>query len=280
MSVFQRNLHLPFWISFTALLLIYRPGCASMYSWKEGLNHCDTSDDTRQPTLEDVSILRNDSWIYVARILLPELSEGSSIVIIKVKNSSNKGIRDCTNCSVSCPCIVFNRNRSSLISQQQNMEPGIHYILHDYGFEDFPDPDECLKYHVNKKAAMFGDCKEKQNIQCLNYTQTDFEATVTACYQPDKNDLPCFSLPKIHERKSDQDDSIPHCTVPWICQTRHTCGILLIIGSIVVFGILNVVCIYCSVRYFVRRKLASATLRQGDRVPSPVRTTVHIYSHI
>lgn len=111
---------------------------------------------------------------------------------------------DCTNCSVSCSCIVFNRSRSSLISQQQNMEPGIHYILHDYGFEgiswpsrsnkmqminifvslsifidiysifieiffpDFPDPDECLKYHVNKKAAMFGDCKEKQNIQCLN----------------------------------------------------------------------------------------------------------------
>nr|XP_034337101.1 uncharacterized protein LOC105328110 isoform X6 [Crassostrea gigas] len=262
MSVFQWNLHLPFWISFTALMLIYRPGCASMYSWKEGLIHCDTSDDTRQPTLEDVSILRNDSWIYVARIFLPQISE------------------DCTNCSDSCPCIVFNRNRSSLISQRSKMEPGIHYILHDYGFEDFPDPDECLKYHVNKKAAMFGDCKEKQNIQCLNYTQTDFEATVTACYQPDKNDLPCFSLPKIHERKSDQDDSIPHCTIPWICQTRHTCGILLIIGSIVVFGILNVVCIYCSVRYFVRRKLASATLRQGDRVPSPVRTTVHIYSHI
>lgn len=33
---------------------------------------------------------------------------------------------------------------------------------------DFPDPDECLKYHVNEKAAMFGDCKEKQNVQCLN----------------------------------------------------------------------------------------------------------------
>nr|XP_034337102.1 uncharacterized protein LOC105328110 isoform X7 [Crassostrea gigas] len=238
MSVFQWNLHLPFWISFTALLLIYRPGCASMYSWKEGLNHCDASYSTRQPTLEDVSTLQHDSWIYVARIFLPEISEGSSIVIIKVKNSSNKGKRD------------------------------------------FPDPDKCLRYHVNEKTAMFGDCKEKQNVQCLNYTQTDFEATVTACYQPDKNDLPCFSLPKIHERKSDQDDSIPHCTIPWICQTRHTCGILLIIGSIVVFGILNVVCIYCSVRYFVRRKLASATLRQGDRVPSPVRTTVHIYSHI
>lgn len=154
---------------------------------------------------------------------------------------------DCTNCSDSCPCIVFNRNRSSLISQQSKMEPGIHYILHDYGFED---------------------------------TQTDFEPTVTACYQQDENDLPCFSLPEIHERKSHQDDSIPHCTIPWVCQTRHTCVILLIIGSIVVFGILNVVCIYCSVRYFVRRKLASATIRRRGCVPSPERTTVHIYSHI
>uniref|UniRef100_A0A8W8KG32 Uncharacterized protein n=1 Tax=Magallana gigas TaxID=29159 RepID=A0A8W8KG32_MAGGI len=144
MSVFQWNLHLPFWISFTALLLIYRPGCASMYSWKEGLNHCDASYSTRQPTLEDVSTLQHDSWIYVARIFLPEISE------------------------------------------------------------DFPDPDKCLRYHVNEKTAMFGDCKEKQNVQCLNYTQTDFEPTVTACYQQDENNLPCFSLPKIHEQKNHQ----------------------------------------------------------------------------
>uniref|UniRef100_K1Q1A2 Uncharacterized protein n=1 Tax=Magallana gigas TaxID=29159 RepID=K1Q1A2_MAGGI len=110
------------------LLLIYRPGCASMYSWKEGLNHCDASDSTRQPTLEDVSTLRQDSWIYVARIFLTEISS-SSIVIMKVNNSSDKGIKD---------------------------------------------------------------------------SQTDFEPTVTACYQQDENDLPCFSLPEIHERKSHQ----------------------------------------------------------------------------
>lgn len=55
---------------------------------------------------------------------------------------------DCTNCSVSCPCIVFNKDRSSLISQQQNMEPGIHYILHDYGFEGISWPSRSNKMQM------------------------------------------------------------------------------------------------------------------------------------
>lgn len=61
---------------FSALLLIYRPGCASNYTWKDGLIHCDESDDTRQPTLEDVSTLLHDSWLFAARIFLPGMSEG------------------------------------------------------------------------------------------------------------------------------------------------------------------------------------------------------------
>lgn len=54
----------------SALLLVYRPGCASMYSWREGLYHCDASDGTRQPTMEDVSTLRQDSWIFAAKFFL------------------------------------------------------------------------------------------------------------------------------------------------------------------------------------------------------------------
>lgn len=280
MSVFQWNLQLPCWISFTALLLIYRPGCASNYTWKDGLIYCDRSDDTRQPTLEDVSTLLHDSWLYAARIFLPGVSEGASIVIMKVNNSADKETKYCTNCSVSCPCIVFNKSRSSLISQHRKMEPGTHYILHDYGFDDFPVPDECVRYHIQDKAPLFEKCDEKHGVQCISDSQTVFKPEVTACYQQHKNDLRCISLPKIHERKKTQDGSTTHCTIPWICRTRHTCGILLIIGSIVVFGIFNVVCIYCSVKYFVRRKLASATLRRGDCVPNSVRATVHIYSHM
>uniref|UniRef100_K1S071 Uncharacterized protein n=1 Tax=Magallana gigas TaxID=29159 RepID=K1S071_MAGGI len=98
---------------YNTLLLIYRPGCASMYSWKEGFNHCDASYSTRQPTLEDVSTLQHDSWIYVARIFLPEISE------------------------------------------------------------DFPDPDKCLRYHVNEKTAMFGDCKEKQNFPLTFFAEDE-----------------------------------------------------------------------------------------------------------
>lgn len=48
---------------------------------------------------------------------------------------------------------------------------------------------------------------EQNNIikgKCFADTQTDFVPTVTACYQQDENDLPCFSLPEIHERKSHQ----------------------------------------------------------------------------
>lgn len=57
-------------------------------------------------------------------------------------------------------------------------------------------------------SLLFSYNNDKQNNiikgKCFVDTQTDFEPTVTACYQPDKNDLTCFSLPKIHERKSDQ----------------------------------------------------------------------------
>lgn len=37
----------------------------------------------------------------------------------------------------------------------------IYLIFIEILFLDFFDFDECLKYYVNKKVVIFGDCKEK-----------------------------------------------------------------------------------------------------------------------
>lgn len=34
-------------------------------------------------------------------------------------------------------------------------------------FPDFPDSDECLKYHVIDKTPVFENCEEKQGVQCI-----------------------------------------------------------------------------------------------------------------
>lgn len=34
-------------------------------------------------------------------------------------------------------------------------------------FPDFPDSDECLKYHVKDKTPVFENCEEKQGVQCI-----------------------------------------------------------------------------------------------------------------
>lgn len=55
-------------------------------------------------------------------------------------------------------------------------------------------------------SLLFSYNLDEQNniIKYFVDSQTDFEPTVTACYQQDKNDSQCFSLPELHERKTYQ----------------------------------------------------------------------------
>nr|XP_022339271.1 uncharacterized protein LOC111134494 isoform X2 [Crassostrea virginica] len=160
-------------------------------SWEKGLLHCDDDQNTRPPTLEDISMFVQDSWIYAALISLPE---GDSIIIMKSKTDGDKiCIGNCTDtCQICDDKILFNRSKASIKPQLGMMVPGKPYILNDDHFEDFPQPDICLEYLFNYKMLAFRDCKETRPIQCMN--DTSFYVT-TACYQPRTLIQSCLPLP-------------------------------------------------------------------------------------
>nr|XP_022337891.1 uncharacterized protein LOC111133650 [Crassostrea virginica] len=88
----------------------------------------------RQPTLEDISMFVQDSWIYAALISLPE---GDSIIIMKRKVDRDKTCYgNCTDtCQICDDNIVFNRSKASIKPMLGMMVPGKPYILSDDHFE-------------------------------------------------------------------------------------------------------------------------------------------------
>ncbi|XP_078335834.1 uncharacterized protein LOC111133646 isoform X2 [Crassostrea virginica] len=171
-------------------------------SWEKGLLHCFDDRNTRQPTLEDISMFVQDSWIYAALISLPK---GDSIIIMKRKFDRDKTCYG--NCTDTCQIcdddrIVFNHSKASIKPQLRIMVPGKPYILNDHHFEDYPQPDICLEYLFNYKMLAFRDCNETRPVQCMNDTGV-FETT--ACYQPRTLIQLCLPLPS---QKNNHCDSI------------------------------------------------------------------------
>lgn len=51
---------------------------------------------------------------------------------------------------------------------------------------DFPDPDECLKYHVQDKAPLFENCGKKHGVQCINGKYQAYSMEMSGSIYKDK----------------------------------------------------------------------------------------------
>nr|XP_022337883.1 uncharacterized protein LOC111133646 isoform X2 [Crassostrea virginica] len=214
-------------------------------SWEKGLLHCYGHQNTRQPTLEDISMFVQDSWIYAALISLPE---GDSIIMMKSKADGDKTcIGNCNDsCQICDDGIVFNRSKASIKPQLGIMVPRRPYIHNDNHFEDFPQPDICLEYLFDDKMLAFRDCNETRPVQCMNDTGV-FETT--ACFQPSTLIPSCLPLPL---EKNNHCNFREDCTVGRLFQEFNV-YVVTLVGAAFIYGMINIIFIMCTVKYLLKK---------------------------
>ncbi|XP_048753335.2 uncharacterized protein LOC125664565 isoform X1 [Ostrea edulis] len=245
---------------------------ASYNSWQNGLQNCLDNDNGMPVTAEDVSLLQNNSWVYAAQFRI----NTSGIIIVQMRKvEDNKICKE--NCNKTCQAcdtdFVFNgKNRSSLRSHQNIMDHGIHYIMKDSHFDDYPDPDECLEYEFAVRKLVARNCSDFRQVQCINGPREAY--ITTACYQVSGEES---CLPNIERLMTTDSYGPQECRFPASCLEGSFCQIILIGGILFISIIFSIVCIKCCIKYQVRRILKN--IRHEETTTDQKDPKIKIYTY-